>query len=358
MQRLSPGMRPFRLQLAAPLASSQERFDVREGFLFSVRAGEAALGFGEAMPLPRFGTEERAACAAALSHAERALSGASLPRSFSEMESLLESIAALRTAKAARCAVEGALLDAWARAEGVPLSRLLSDAATSHIGIACLLTAEEGRALALQAREAAEDGYRTVKVKVGRRSVQEDVDRVSAIRGALPATSRIRVDANGAWSEAEAEDALSRMADLGLELCEEPLAPGSWEGLARLSKRVPVALAADESLHLPHALRWLLKRPLPMKCWVCKPMVLGGLLPALRLSREAAVAGISVVVSSSLDGPVARLGCAHLASALPNAEDSGLGLRFLVAEKEPPALAVREGRLTLPSSAGLGWAPA
>ena len=57
---------------------------------------------------------------------------------------------------------------------------------------------------------------------------------------------------------------------------------------------------------------------------VLKPMVLGGLGRALRLGREALQRELQVVVTSSLDGAVARAGAAHLAAALGSPLAAGL----------------------------------
>ncbi len=59
-------------------------------------------------------------------------------------------------------------------------------------------------------------------------------------------------------------------------------------------------------------------------------MVLGGLLPALQLAREAADQGLEAYVTSSLDGVIARAGATHLAAALPSGRyASGLGVGHL-----------------------------
>ena len=75
-----------------------------------------------------------------------------------------------------------------------------------------------------------ESGCTTIKVKVAEVGTTSgaDRDRVLAIVTALPSHVRIRIDANGGWSPAEAEEALQSLSDLELEYVEQPLCnPGA-----------------------------------------------------------------------------------------------------------------------------------
>src|SRR5690606_21602702 len=76
-------------------------------------------------------------------------------------------------------------------------------------------------------------GTRTAKVKVAEpgQSLAEDVQRVRAVREGVGPAARIRVDANGGWSLAEATTALEALAAVGLEYAEQPVA-----GVAELAE--------------------------------------------------------------------------------------------------------------------------
>jgi L-alanine-DL-glutamate epimerase-like enolase superfamily enzyme len=95
------------------------------------------------------------------------------------------------------------------------------------------------------------------------------------------------------------------------------------------------------------------------RAFVLKPMVLGGLLPALMFARQAARQGLEAFVTSSLDGVVSRAGAAHLAAALPSgrlAAGLGVGSLFKLDEADPAEQAFRPvgGRIRLPDAPGLG----
>src|SRR5690606_26355647 len=94
-------------------------------------------------------------------------------------------------------------------------------------------------------------GCRTVKVKVAEKgqNLADDVARVSATRELLGPAARIRLDANGGWSLAQAAESLTALAGFGLEYAEQPCA--SVAELAELRSAIAglgVPIAADESV--------------------------------------------------------------------------------------------------------------
>lgn len=174
-------------------------------------------------------------------------------------------------------------------------------------------------------------GCRTVKVKVAdpSQSLADDTARVAAVRGALGAEGRIRVDANGAWTVDEAERAIHAFAEYDLEYVEQPCA--SVEELAEVRRRVKymgVPIAADESVRKaddPLAVA----RAGAADILIVKAAPLGGVNAALRIVEQA---GLPVVVSSALDTSVGiGMGLA-LAAAIPALDfDCGLATASLLA---------------------------
>jgi O-succinylbenzoate synthase len=157
-----------------------------------------------------------------------------------------------------------------------------------------------------------------VKVKVAGRGqrLQDDIARVAAVRSAIGADGRIRVDANGGWSVDDAARALAALARYDLEYAEQPCATLSDLGaLRRLLARqgTDVLVAADESIR---------KADDPMRVAaagsadvvVLKVAPLGGVEPALRVAEAC---GLPVVVSSALDTSVGIAAGVALAAALP-----------------------------------------
>lgn len=162
-------------------------------------------------------------------------------------------------------------------------------------------------------RRAVETGCRTIKIKVaGETSLDEDLARVRAVREALP-TAKLRIDANGGWSLAEATHALRELAELELQYAEQPCA--DVEDLARLrSLGLGVPIVADESIR---------KAQDPYRVAeldaadgiVLKVQPLGGVRRCLALAKELRM---PCVVSSAVETSIGIAAGVALAAALPD----------------------------------------
>jgi O-succinylbenzoate synthase len=154
-------------------------------------------------------------------------------------------------------------------------------------------------------------GAPVVKVKVGRRSIDEDVARVRAVRDAVGPTVALRVDANGAWDVDAAVDAIGRLAAFDLELVEQPVA--TIDELATLRRKVDVPLAADECVRtLDDARR--IRALNAVDVLVLKVQPLGGVRAALAVTETA---GVPAFVTSMLETSVGLAAGLALALALP-----------------------------------------
>jgi O-succinylbenzoate synthase len=169
------------------------------------------------------------------------------------------------------------------------------------------------------------DGCRTAKVKVGEpgQRLDDDVQRVAAVRREMGPEGRVRLDANGAWNVDEAEHAIRAMERYDLEYVEQPCA--SIEELAEIRRRIArldIPIAADESVRKaddPLAVA----RAGAADVLVIKAQPLGGVSRALAIVAEA---GLPAVVSSALDSAVGLSMGVALAAALPELPyDCGLG---------------------------------
>jgi O-succinylbenzoate synthase len=162
------------------------------------------------------------------------------------------------------------------------------------------------------------DGARTAKVKVAEAGqlLMDDVCRVAAVRDAMGPGARIRVDANGGWSVAEATDALAALTPYGIEYAEQPCASVSELRELRISlarKGIDVPVAADESIRkADDPLR--VAREEAADLIVVKVAPLGGVRRALDI---VAGCGLPAVVSSALDTSVGMAAGVALAAALP-----------------------------------------
>lgn len=158
-------------------------------------------------------------------------------------------------------------------------------------------------------------GCRTVKVKVGEpgQGLQDDINRVVAVRDALGQTGQIRIDVNGGWNVDEAIDAITKLdrAVGGLEYVEQPVA--TIADLARVRKAVNVLIAADESIRRVEDPYEVVSAE-AADIAVLKVQPLGGVWAALDIAQDI---GLPVVVSSALESSIGLSAGIALAAALP-----------------------------------------
>jgi L-alanine-DL-glutamate epimerase-like enolase superfamily enzyme len=167
--------------------------------------------------------------------------------------------------------------------------------------------AEDRAGAALAAATAAREGFRCVKVKVG---IGDDAGRLAAVRAAVGPDVAIRVDANGAWSNAHESLAhLRSLALIGLEYAEEPV--HGVDALRAVQAASPVPIAMDESAIEPGAAGSGATSAVCLKIARC-----GGITGVLRDARDARAAGSTVYVASTFDGPLGVAAGVHAAAAL------------------------------------------
>lgn len=357
MRIVATHLTPVELALVRPLRTARATYTERRGFLVGMVDEQGHVGQGEAMPLPEFGTEAPDECAYMLRRVLAAIRGVEICDRVEALERALVRLAA----PASRHGVEQALLDLLAQRQQVPLCRLLNPRARAFVRVCALLTEETPEALASESALAVSEGFSAVKLKVAGRPLELDEARVRMVREAVGPHVGIRLDANGGWSEREALRAVEELARHAPELCEQPVPAEAVAALGRVQRGARFPLAADEALASSASIAALLGGPRggppAVQVFVLKPMILGGLLAAHRLARQAASFGIDTFVSSSLDGVVARAGATHLAAALPSGRlAAGLGVGRLFVDEmlaDHPFQPVR-GRIRLPPTPGLG----
>lgn len=360
-------LKPLVHHLEAPLVTAHGPHVKRSGWLITLMDDEGRVGRGEAMPLAAFGTESYEAAEASLREIYRRLATGAppVPPAPEDLEAWLEPLSPTITV---RHALELAALELQALRAGVSLSHWLweawarqgeveGSAPRQEFEVNALLSAQQPAALAAEAVKARQQGARTFKIKVASGPVVLDVLRLRYVRNALGADVCIRIDANSGWRDRhQAREALKALTSDGpVELCEEPLPVGHLNGLRALRGTVPALIGADETLCSPNLAPQLVDAG-AVDVLVLKPMMLGGLLPAMALARRGRAAGVSrALVTSSLDGVVARAGAAHLAAVIGDPELAhGLWTgNLFVDEPDHPFVPV-DGRIRIPDAPGLG----
>ncbi len=158
----------------------------------------------------------------------------------------------------ALAAIDVALWDLKAQEADQPLWRLLGGAADTRLEAydtdGGWLDRDDAR-LVDEARLRTDQGYRSVKIKVGSEEPARDLRRVEAVREALPDGARLMVDANGSWDRARALKVGRRLAEFDVTWIEEPIAFDDLPGHVALARALSTPIALGEQLYTTDAFR-------------------------------------------------------------------------------------------------------
>lgn len=254
----------------------------------------------------------------------------------------------------AKSALETALLDAQGKRLGLPVSELLGGRRRDRLPVAwTLASGDTARDIAEAERMLDLRRHKVFKLKIGARAIRDDIAHVARIKAALGDRAAVRVDVNMAWSEAEAAHGMAALADAGCELVEQPVAQAA--ALARLVRRFPVALMADESLTGPES-AFDLARVQGADVFAVKLEQSGGAFNALRVAAIADAAGIGLYGGTMLEGAVGTVVSAHAFATFANLQwgTELFGPLLLTEEILQTPLDYSDFELTVPGGPGLG----
>ena len=252
-----------------------------------------------------------------------------------------QALAGLADVPPARHALEAAWFDLQAQQAGQSLRTWLGlpdgePGLTSFtIGLASL---DEMLAKASEAEE-----YPVLKIKCGSK---DDLVAVRALREATG--KRLWVDANGGWRSEEGAELSGALAELGVEMIEQPTAMDDLDGLAQVTAASPIPVIADESCHTAADIPKLVGRVDGVNLKLDKA---GGLGPGLELIRAAKAAGLRQMIGCFCASSVAITYAAQLAN---QAEWCDLDGALLVADDPFRGMTAPGGVMRLPDGPGIG----
>ena len=333
-----------RLPLVAPFRSARVATAVKEALLVRVRTA-AGVGWGEctAPAGPEYDGET-------IDGARLALRDHLLPRAFAGT-----GLDDARGHRAARAALECALLDARLRAENVSLATWLGAAdATVTAGVAVGLVDDPGELLRLIGAYVAA-GYRRIKCKI---EPGHDTDVLVAARAEVGPGVDLAADANGSYTLGGARRLFDTIDDLALQLVEQPCAPDALEDHVHLVEQVSTPVCLDETITGVAAARDAITRR------ACDAIAIKvgrlGVRHAKRVHDDCVDHGIAAVPGGMLETGVGRAALLAVA-ALPGftlTGDCSASERFFGVDGDiTEPFVLEDGRLRVPTGPGLGVEP-
>lgn len=249
-----------------------------------------------------------------------------------------------------------ALWDLNARAAGLPLYRYLgswaSDRVPAYASGGYYLEGRTADELGEELSGYVEQGFKAVKMKVGRLELAEEVNRVKAARKAIGPDILLMLDANNAWQDLPtALSYCERFADANPYWIEEPFSPDDIDNHARLAERIGFSVATGEI----EAGRWRFKEILEKRgaaILQADAAVCGGITEWRRIAHTAASYGVPMAphwFDSLHDHLVAATHNSIYVEFFPG--QAIFNFRRLI-DRQPE---VNDGSLLLPKETGLGF---
>ena len=275
-----------------------------------------------------------------------------LGRDLGSAEELDRLAVRVRGNRMAKGALETALRDLFARAEGVPLARSLGGTRTEiEVGVSLGLQSTVEETVEVVARHVAQ-GYRRVKLKI---EPGADVDRVAAAREAFPDLP-LTVDANAAYT-LETAGPLLALDAFGLDYVEQPLHHEDLVAHAELARRLSTPICLDESI------RSAADAAAAISLGACRVINVkigrvGGHGETLRIHEAAVRAGVPLWCGGMLESGVGR---AHniAAATLPGFSkpgDTSSSSRYFEEDLVEPRPEATDGLMPVPGGPGIGVA--
>ena len=272
-------------------------------------------------------------------------------QNFDDPAEVLPLLNKVRGHQMAKAAVENALWDWFAHAQGVPLAVLLGGVrprVAVGVSIGIQPTAE---ALVEKVAGYVAEGYGRIKIKIKQGWALEPL---RAVREAFPAVP-LMVDANSDFRLADAP-LFGEMDAYNLLMIEQPLADDDILEHAKLQAQIKTAICLDESIHSLHEARMAVELN---ACRVINMKVgrVGGVSEALAIHGLCQHAGLQLWCGGMLETAVGRALNVHLASlpafTLPG-DISATDRYWREDIADPPFVLNEDSTISVPTAVGLG----
>lgn len=262
--------------------------------------------------------------------------------------------------------LDQALWDIKGKRLGVPVWQLLGGKVRDRIAVYSWIGGDDPQAASDQALQRRDQGFNAVKMnatgRLGRlesaSSLAGSVDRVAEVRSL---GIDVAVDFHGRVHKPMAKQLARALEPLSPLFIEEPLLSEQPEAIADFARRTSLPVATGERLYS----RWDF-RPLfeAAAIDVAQPDLshAGGISECRRISAMAEAYDVAIAPHCPL-GPIALAACIQLDAAVPNfaVQEMSLGIHYnsdthdlLTYLRNPEILAVSDGTIAVPESAGLG----
>jgi L-alanine-DL-glutamate epimerase-like enolase superfamily enzyme len=221
---------------------------------------------------------------------------------------------AARANNQSKAVIDYALHDIMGKALGVPVYKLLGGLSNPKIALAFVMSSGTAEEVGAEGKSLVKAGFKGLKLKVGARTPDEDIELVGALREAVGNKIKIMIDANGGWLYHQALYVLKRVAKYDIFVAEQPVPWWDIDGLARLRRKVDVPIFPDESAAELNDLIKIIEKDAADGLFLKVPKA-GGILKSRKWVSIAQAANLPVMCGCMIDSGIGAASTAHFLAA-------------------------------------------
>jgi L-alanine-DL-glutamate epimerase-like enolase superfamily enzyme len=332
-----------------PLVTATNNFTVARGLLVTVRTNGGVEGYGYSDLFPRAGETPQTA-----EHViESVLKAKIIGKELEDLARIRADIDHVLTGHPrAKAALESAMYDALARSYHIPLYVMLGGKYRGEIRVIKMVSVDDPEAMAEEAKRLVSDGM-SLKLKVSGK-IDEDLPRVAAVRQAVGDGVFIKIDANEAYDAKTAIRLAKGLADLGVEVFEQPVPRDQFDALWEVKKHSPIKIEADQSARSFADVQTMIRNRMVDSINTGIPKV-GSIGEVRRIAELCQMNGVRCALSNTAGSMVGDAAAVHLAASTPGiAPLCELGEFEVIAGDPFFGLTVDKGAISVPEGEGLG----
>jgi o-succinylbenzoate synthase len=297
----------YKAHLPAPIKTSKLLITDKSGIIVRLKNNEGRYGYGEASPLPNFSRENIKEIIEIVQRIEARLK-------FDEYIDDTNLLRFTNNYASLNFGFEQAIYSLNTPAE-------YNSILLNYIPLNFLIGLRPDNEVLASVENAVENGYKTIKLKIGERSFTEDLSLIKKIRGKFK-DILLRVDVNGAWNIKTAINNIRMLNPLEIQYIEQPV--NGLNELLSVAEKVETPLAPDESISSLSDAEFAINSGL-IDYIVIKPMNIG-FNDSLKIIELANKNGKSVIVSSMFESPIGKNALFYLAAKTKHNYAHGLSI--------------------------------
>jgi len=285
-------LKKFKIGLKKPLWIKQHKIDFRQGILVIIKNQKGQTGYGEIAPLPGFHNENFEDVSDQIKRAMGHLVGTEVNEYFTV--SVNKTIAPFKDMDfypSVNFGMEMAILSIFYAQKDL---NFFKTGNISKIPVNKLIISDEIISKEY-INEIISNGFKSIKIKIGNKSIEEDIHRILKLKSLLPKYISIRLDANARWNLEEAIFFVLKIGTDRIEYIEDPIR--NLHEYKSFYHKTGIPIAVDEcsdSFYSDHSLGSEY-----IKAIILKPSVLGGFYNTARLIHKLRNKNIKPILSNA-----------------------------------------------------------